>query len=185
MSTQSKVMAGVAVVAAVGLGATLLKANNDKKAERQARREMRRQKKLAKLRAQAEKEAASNVVTLYFNDKDEVVERDEATKLKQEGQTLQKVVVNFGAEEDVTKIPKHIFGKEKTQNAKIFLQKYQDQKEIKKRHMELPELLDVSTYSTIEPRAANYYDKQGHKKKPEIEKIVLTKEKKIVLDMDP
>lgn len=39
-------------------------------------------------------------------------------EMHQEGKKFQKVVVNFGnEEEDIKKIPQHAFGKEKTKNA--------------------------------------------------------------------
>ena len=80
-----------------------------------------------------------------------------------EGKKFQKVVVNFGnEEEDIKKIPQHVFGKEKTKNAQIFLQKYQEQKEIMAKYKDLPELLDVSTYSGSDSLAtAELYNQHG------------------------
>lgn len=150
ISSSNPLMVG-ALLLSVGAGAYFLKSKETERAERKARRAVRRQKRLEKMQAQAERDAANPIVTLYFNDKDELVEARQARhEIKTEGVKYQKVTVNFGAEEDVTKvpIPKHaVSSKGKTENAKIFLQRYKDQKEIQQRHKELPNRLDLSDIS--------------------------------------
>jgi hypothetical protein len=182
-STGNKIVAGVAFAALVGVGATLYSANENKKQEKRAIRTMRRQKRLAKLQQQADSED-NRVATLFFNDKDELIEATQAKEeIQKQGKKFQKVQVSYGMEEDITKIPKYVFGKEKTKNAKIFLQKYQDQKEIIQKHKDLPELLDMSSYSGNSLQR-DCYDDNGDKKAQQLEGIDLCANKKnIVLNL--